>query len=283
MPAHTHDHTHRHTHTWPLGRTLKVALVGDSLDRKIVQYICNLEDAKRHGFKETVLVHKRSQEYVCSNGRVRLVSYQLFGLVEPSQPEIAKIVERRGPKQLTWSSEHRLTRLLQKDVPDIHSFDAMTVHSCLWDLSQPVTTSDPLKVRYALQFAEKVRNLSFTLRDEYPTLLRYWRTCPPTNGKRYPLKAELEEDAQITRTQRSQAVLNNAISTVIVQFSQNSDTKLVSHGVMDWDHMMNGQSMMAVDGRHYPVGPALAYFNLFLNALAWDMRTGRHDRNKVNL
>ena len=256
--------------TWPRPR-LKVLLAGDSLDRHIIEFICALPESRKQGFQLHTLVHPLSQARECSHGHVRLISYKLFGLVEPSQVEMAEQQELREPHNLTLDADWRLSKLLQQDVPDIHNFEAIIVNSCLWDLSHPVTTSDPLTMSFGIRYAQRVEQLSLMLRAQYPNAMLHWRTCPPTNDKVYPQKAKLVQKANITRTQRSQAVLNNAVMSVVHRQNHTS-TRVVSNGVLDWAHMLAGYSILATDGRHYPEGPSLAFFNLFLNALRWDMR-----------
>ena len=238
----------------------------------MIEFICALPESRKQGFQLHTIVHPLSQARECSNGRVRLINYKLFGLVEPSQLKLAERQELREPHNLTLDADWRLSKLLQQDVPDIHNFDAIIVNSCLWDLSHPVTTSDPLTMSFGIRYAQRVEQLSLMLRAQYPNAMLYWRTCPPTNDRVYPQNVELVQNATVTRTQRSQAVLNNAVMSVVHRHNHIS-THIVSNGVLDWAHMLAGYSIHATDGRHYPEGPSLAFFNLFLNALRWDMRS----------
>ena len=167
--------------TWPRRASLNVLLAGDSLDRNIVEFLCAVPESRRQGFRLRTLVHNLSQARECSNDRVRLINYKLFGLVEPSQIEVAKVQELREPHSQTLDALWRLSNLGQ-DVPDIHNFDAIIINSCLWDLSRPVTPSDPLAARFGLRYARRVREISSVMRDEYPAAMLYWRTCPSTSA-----------------------------------------------------------------------------------------------------
>lgn len=184
---------------------MKILLIGDSMDRNIVFYFCDLPIAKTRGFK---LTQWSMMRFGCSNGIFQIVAYMIFGLHMPSQHHIAVKIETRNPRNSTWQTSWRLSKMLQIDVPDVHSFTAIMVQSCLWDLSRPVTSTDPLRANVALEYLSEVRRLSYSLQQLYPAPKRYWRTCPFTN---YPDIVEVSKSPTITRTKRNQIILNDAL------------------------------------------------------------------------
>ena len=64
------------------GKAASIVLVGDSLDRSIVTYLCALPLAKSLGFRRRELVHK-GQALTCDNGRFSVTNFNLYGLVIP--------------------------------------------------------------------------------------------------------------------------------------------------------------------------------------------------------
>jgi hypothetical protein len=160
----------------------------------------------------------------------------------------------------TLEPAYRLETLLPRDVPDAPDATVLVLHSCLWDLSSPATTTDPASAIFAQRYEAAVRNLTAVARRGFPRAHIFWRTCPPTS---YP---DGHPGANITRTVRSQAMLNNAVKHAVgaMQRSGEHDVALI-----DWSNMLLGYTHVLDpnDRRHYPAGPTLAFFNLLLNVL----------------
>ena len=155
---------------------------------------------------------------------------------------------------------YRLETLLPRDVPDAPDATVLVLHSCLWDLSSPGTTTDPASAIFAQRYEAAVRNLTALARRRFPRAHLFWRTCPPTA---YP---DGRPGANITRTVRSQAMLNNAVKHAVRAMRRAGEHDVT---LIDWSNMLLGYTHVLdpSDRRHYPSGPTLAYFNLLLNVL----------------
>ena len=252
--------------SWFPAGGLRVLLIGDSLDKSIMTAFCEL------GEKRTAvrwLVHEGSGAGICRGAALTLVNYRIFGLANYSQPYLLPRYETRRPKPRVWDTRYRLQRLLPRDVPNASSFDAIILHSSAWDLSRPLTTTDPATVATARAYHAAVRNVSHLMRRSYPRSRIFWRTSPPLGFDDGP------PIAGVTRTKKSQTMLHNALKDAVDEERRAGN---VDGDVLDWHNMLGGYSHLAKKDPnrvHYPRQLGLAFFNLFLNALRARMQRPR--------
>jgi hypothetical protein len=205
-------------------------------------------------------------------------NFFIFGLVRPSQQHLAIAYEPRRPAHQTLDTSYRLQTLLQQDIADAAHLDAIVLSSCLWDLSYPVTNTSTVTDAFLLEYHAAIARHTRALRRLYPSAMLFWKTCFPTKGgldrpdERPAGNTPGEVHPLVTRTRKSQGLLNNALEAAVreLQASGEPDVQLI-----DAWKMMHGFSYLATDGRHYPRGPSLAVLNLVLNAVKESLHRGR--------
>jgi hypothetical protein len=297
---------HQQPPAWFPNGKLDVLLLGDSLDQHMVVALC--EAGKRYGFRATGAAlaepgKKAGRGAVfssCGNGVFRLSAYRLFG-IHPTlvaMPDVAVKDDARGLKDAgVLLAARRLGELLPTDVPDFDKVQAMVLSSCLWDLSRPVTVSDPMPLESVLTYQQEVHRLVRLLKHRYPLKQLYLRTSPPLNeqalmqppairnkqqagggrwkkgrggGGRDASSVKLVGDNTAGRTLRNQHMLNQALAFAA---AQEYEEGFLDADALRWDSMLTGYHTLAKDGRHYPPAPSLAFLNLFLNVFRGSLLT----------
>jgi hypothetical protein len=236
---------------------LKVLFIGDSLDKHLMQKFCELD---RRQLKLKWLVSNFSGAGTCTGGALVASNYRIFGLAAPSQLRLLPRYEKRQPSALHWDTRYRLEHLLLRDLPEAAlPLDAIVLHSGVWDLSRPLTSTDPVPLSTALAYHAAVRDISKLMRRLFPRTLLFWRTGPPVGHHDAP------PSSWLTRTHKSQATLHAALKDAV---DLERAAGNVDSDVLDWFAMCTGYShVTAADRIHYPPAVDLAFFNLFLNAL----------------
>ena len=243
---------------FPSGRALNIVFVGDSLDKHIMQAFCEL-NTTRTNLKW--LVDENSGAGICRGAALTVSNFRIFGLARPSQNHLLRRYESREPSSLYWDTHYRLHRLLKRDLPDSESLDAIVLHSGVWDLSRPTTKTDPVSIKYLMEYRKAVHNISRLVHKRFPHAKVFWRTGPPTG-----YRDAKPRPALVTRTKKSQVALHNALKDAVdLDFTAG---KVDGH-VLDWFNMLVGWSHLTDTENkiHYPPVVNLAFLNLVLNVL----------------
>ena len=252
--------------TWYPSPYLRVLFIGDSLDKHLMQGFCRLD---KNRTKIKWLVHKQSGTGICRGAALTVANYRIFGLARPSQQYLLPKYEKRQPISQTWDTYYRLSTMLKRDMPDATSFDAIVLHSGVWDLSRPTTTTDPVRLATVREYHAAVRNISQLMRRQFPRSKIFWRSGPPVGHRDSAPKGK----AFVTRTVKSQHVLHSALKDAVNRERRAGN---VDGDVLDWFGMLTGYTYLAAADRnkiHYPEIVDLAFLNLFLNALRVRMAT----------
>ena len=280
---------------FPVHRPLVLLLIGDSLDRETVRYLCSVGQTLKLNFTEFdgegkhIKANGRTSRRhrgvtLCSNGAFSVVYYPMFGLVRPAMVDLAMQIETRKPASATLNAMDRLSVLLPHDFSAILAATktdaakkpfAVIMSSILWDLSFPTTNTSTVSASFVRLYAEAVSNLTIRLQTTFPSSPLFWRTQPATGygdadgcqekAKARPfLQRHVPACTNSTHTRRSQNMLNAAV----LFYSRRLWRDGVIRGpAIDFDTLVRGYSHYTKDFVHYQPGPNLAYFNLALNAM----------------
>lgn len=234
------------------GAPLFLLIIGDSTDQRTVGFFCKL--ALKYGFTE---IHGYDKADGCTNGVVRIQYSSIFGLVMPCQVALIVYTRRKKP----WDTLPRLGNL-SRFVNDTETLSALSIGSCLWDLSRECTTGRRVNSSFAMAYAAQVRTITTLLYRDFPQVQMYWRMCAPVSAP--------YDKNSITRVRQSQVLLNSAVrdGTRRARKELQEASPYFGPQISDWWTMIMTRyddiDGLARDGRHYGSQPCLAHLNNLL-------------------
>lgn len=262
---------------------ISLLLVGDSLDRGMLEHFCAL--GKSHNFTLTYPqmtnpdeTKRNKSRYpdksaaICSDGYVTVSYFLIFGMDRGcDNGPTMRWFEDREP----YNTADRVREILPLDIrhaSEEHPVQAIMASSSLWDLSLGCNNRADMDPEYlasyesgAVKLRKSIVDVSQSMQgsEGAPLPRIYWRTSPPVSLS-YSRKSV---SSQGGRNRENQAALNDALRTVV-------ESKMSEDRVMDWSNMIMGGphpleerqiSPVLPDGRHYTQRPSLSFFNLWLN------------------
>ena len=246
-----------------------MVLIGDSLDRRIVEYVCD------QGFDDVFhLLPMRDSNSNTAPGRLdgsrRCTNHagttighlRIFGLHHTcSNQGLAARLDNRHFNTTSEQVQHLLPTDIGIDKDTNSPVLVFLIASSLWDLSEGCNNEPTVSSTYREEYVAGIRALHETLTAAYPHAMIYWRTSPPMSQS-YSENRRREHKG---RTRDNQKILNALLQQTVVE--ENLGT------VVDWWAQLSGvpdrmiEEELRGDGRHYSQQPALAFFNMWLNAV----------------
>ena len=244
---------------------MTLLVIGDSLDRYMVNHVCRIMGAIPRKVDPKVSYRR---PFVCSSPVLEIGFFNIFGMNRTCDNGGAAYGQDR---RLFNTTVERLTALL----PDVLGKLSKTPHhvqvgSALWDLSQGCVGRNFVSRSYREEYVLGMQRLYDFLRSDQSGLNKsasiVWRTSPPMrirySAKWVALSLIPFDVGAHGRTRRNQRILNR-----LVKQTYNSDE--LGNGIVDWWNIVHGTSERflneeLLDGRHYSFCSTMAFFNEWL-------------------
>jgi hypothetical protein len=262
-------------------------IIGDSLDRKVLENACYLINGKQQMLEPH---RKSSRPFVCISSSPTLNTgyLNIFGMRRPCENGITlRLVEPRPFNTTAERIETLLPGILEllplKDTPgDFY----VQVGSNLWDLSQGCNNQPEITDEYEKQYRMGVMEVATTVHDVIHKYLVnkhgnqglsakvhiIWKLAPPISLD-YSNRALRKGGG---RVRKNQEALNSILMDVVT--STRTSTAMTSHkmkigsGIVDWWKLVQDtvpsedllNAVLKKDGRHFSKCPNLAFFDVLL-------------------
>lgn len=255
---------------------LSIVLVGDSLERRTLEFFCNHPKARQAGYhwkpnlweiKDKAISgvnqapDRQQAVKICSNSLITIAHFKILGMSRACTN--GGFAAKAESRLLNVSSAERLRQLFPIEILnriDPINLAAITVGSSLWDLSEGCNNQVGVTDEYQSEYVQGIHDLHQAFQDLTPRVPLYWRTSPPITPS-YDRKVT---KAGWGRTRENTKTLNRLLRQTVEDHNFGT--------ILDWHRMLNNEpaavlEASAPDGKHYSKLHSLAYLNLFFNAL----------------
>ncbi len=245
---------------------ITLLVIGDSLDRYMVNHICSITGAEVQKVDPPEFTQRRP--FICSSPALEIGYFNIFGMLRSCDNDGVAFGQDR---RLFNSTLERVAALL----PDVLArFEKppqyVQIGSALWDLSNGCVGRNWVPKSYREEYSLGMQRLYDYLISEEGGLSTnasiYWRTSPPV---RRSYSAKWAGVSLIPfnvgghgRTRKNQKIVNQIMRDTFEEHQ-------LGGGIVDWWQIVHGVSENFLnqelpDGRHYSFCSSLAFFNEWL-------------------
>jgi hypothetical protein len=252
-------------------------VIGDSLDRFMSQYVCQIWGGTFHGLETRRRpavcrsnVYNENDIYENNTSRHAIIRhlgyFNILGMHR--RCENGGTAERVDPRRFNTTAD-RLRSLLPRLLEFLpHPPDYVQVGSALWDLSEGCNDQVGVSEAYQQEYILGIHQIYEALTEQLTGILPpntpiFWRNSPPI---RKSYSNQMEELGH-GRTRDNQKKMNDLLRHTVTSNNLGQ--------IVDWSSVVQGVSegfldQELPDGRHYSKCPSLAFFDAWLNVIHAD-------------
>jgi len=264
----------------PFGNGKLLIIIGDSLDRKMTDYVCQIMNGTKTKEEPN---RELAHPFVCVSPMITTVYLNIFGMDTDCTNDGAKLkVELREFNHTAERISTILPTLFGLLPPsgnnDPPSDVFIQIGSHVWDLTEGCNNHIGIDEQYEQRYRRGIRRVHTALQDtvhsHFPTskISILWKMAAPISLK---FSNQLMERGDAGMVRMNQEAL-------ITILQNETGASNLGEGYVDvWNHIQRQLSLpedvldgeMELDGYHYTKCAGLVFFNLFLDAI-WKLHDG---------